>query len=81
MKFFDTKLTGDLLQRIEDHRRIENFLTVQTLNLLFSLFSFLIFGISITGLQYSRFSCFCRGKYGLRILDNEVSQKKTDTRL
>ncbi|ETK08296.1 ABC transporter ATP-binding protein, partial [Tannerella sp. oral taxon BU063 isolate Cell 6/7/9] len=27
MKFFDTKLMGDLLQRIEDHRRVEQFLT------------------------------------------------------
>ena len=45
MKFFDTKLLGDLLQRIEDHRRVEQFLTAQTLNLLFSVFSFVIFGI------------------------------------
>ena len=45
MKFFDTKLLGDLLQRIEDHSRIERFLTAQSLNLLFSLFSFVVFGI------------------------------------
>ncbi len=44
MAFFDTKLTGDLIQRIEDHSRIERFLTTQTLNLLFSLFNFLVFG-------------------------------------
>lgn len=45
MKFFDTKLLGDLLQRIEDHNRVERFLTAQSLNLLFSLFSFVVFGI------------------------------------
>jgi ATP-binding cassette subfamily B protein len=39
MKFFDTKLTGDLLQRIEDHRRIERFLTSQTITVLFSAFT------------------------------------------
>lgn len=45
MKFFDTKLTGDLIQRIEDHRRIEQFITTQILNLLLSLFTFVTFGL------------------------------------
>lgn len=43
--FFDTKTIGDLLQRIGDHRRIELFLTSSTLNILFSFFSLIIFGI------------------------------------
>jgi len=43
--FFDTKMTGDLLQRIGDHRRIESFLTGSTLNTLFSFFSLVVFGI------------------------------------
>ena len=47
MKFFDTKLIGDLQQRINDHGRIERFLTVQNLNMVFSLFSFVAFGIVI----------------------------------
>ncbi|SUB77038.1 RTX-I toxin determinant B [Porphyromonas macacae] len=45
MKFFDTKLMGDLLQRIEDHRRVEQFLTSSSLSLLFSFFTFLVFGV------------------------------------
>ncbi|QZE14966.1 peptidase domain-containing ABC transporter [Halosquirtibacter laminarini] len=45
MSFFDIKLHGDLLQRIEDHNRVERFLTVQSFNLLFSIFSLIIFGI------------------------------------
>ena len=44
MAFFDTKMVGDLLQRIDDHERVERFLTAQTLNVLFSAFSFVIFG-------------------------------------
>lgn len=44
MSFFDTKMTGDLLQRIDDHERVERFLTAQTLSVLFSAFSFIIFG-------------------------------------
>jgi len=43
--YFDTKLTGDLLQRIGDHRRIEIFLTSSTLNILFSLINLVVFGI------------------------------------
>ncbi|MDR1594474.1 MAG: peptidase domain-containing ABC transporter, partial [Prevotellaceae bacterium] len=31
MSFFDSKLLGDLIQRIDDHRRVEQFLTAQTL--------------------------------------------------
>lgn len=45
ISYFDTKLTGDLLQRIDDNQRIENFLTTTTLNLLFSFFSIIVFGI------------------------------------
>ena len=43
--FFNTKITGDLIQRIQDHRRIENFLTTQTLDTLFSFLNLIIFGI------------------------------------
>ncbi|WP_298548119.1 peptidase domain-containing ABC transporter [uncultured Parabacteroides sp.] len=44
MQFFDTKMTGDLLQRIGDHERVERFLTAQTLTVIFSIFSFVVFG-------------------------------------
>ena len=42
--FFDTKMIGDLMQRIGDHSRIESFLTGQTLSILFSFVNFIIFG-------------------------------------
>ncbi len=45
MSFFDTKLMGDLLQRIGDHTRVQNFLTGQVLNGIFTFFSFVIFSI------------------------------------
>lgn len=44
LSFFDTKQFGDIMQRIGDHHRIEQFLTGQTLNTLFSLFNLVIFG-------------------------------------
>ncbi|MGK0387329.1 MAG: ATP-binding cassette subfamily B protein [Maribacter sp.] len=43
LHFFDIKMTGDILQRIQDHRRIEVFLTSSTLNALFSVFTVTIF--------------------------------------
>ena len=43
--FFDSKNTGDLLQRIGDHKRIESFLTNSSLKLLLSVTSFIVFGI------------------------------------
>lgn len=44
MSFFDTKMTGDLLQRIYDNERIERFLTSSSLVTLFSVVNLLIFG-------------------------------------
>lgn len=44
MFFFDLKLTGDILQRFEDHKRLENFITVQSLNVLYAILSFFVFG-------------------------------------
>lgn len=42
--FFDSKMTGDIMQRIGDHRRIENLLTNSSLSVLFSTFNLIIFG-------------------------------------
>jgi ATP-binding cassette subfamily B protein len=42
--FFDSKMTGDIMQRISDHQRIENLLTTSSLNVLFSMFNLVIFG-------------------------------------
>ncbi|HFA47527.1 MAG TPA: peptidase domain-containing ABC transporter [Bacteroidetes bacterium] len=44
ISFFDAKMTGDLLQRIYDHRRIEQFLTKSMLDILFAVFTLVIFG-------------------------------------
>lgn len=44
ISFFDSKMTGDIMQRIGDHSRIEQLLTNQSLNVLFSAFNFLVFG-------------------------------------
>jgi len=43
--FFDSKNTGDLLQRISDHKRIEDFLTRSTLSIMLSCMNLLVFGV------------------------------------
>jgi ATP-binding cassette, subfamily B, bacterial len=45
IKYFDTKMIGDLLQRVEDHSRIEQFLTYQTISVLFSTINLLVFSV------------------------------------
>lgn len=44
MRFFETKTTGDIMQRMADQQRIESFLTGSTLGTLFSMVNLILFG-------------------------------------
>jgi ATP-binding cassette subfamily B protein len=44
ISFFDVRMTGDIMQRINDHHRIERILTTSSLNVLFSVFNMFIMG-------------------------------------
>lgn len=61
MSFFDTKMFGDIMQRIGDHSRIEQFMTGQALNTLFSLVNLLIFGCVLALYSLPIFSIFMIG--------------------
>lgn len=41
--FFDTKTIGDIMQRIQDHYRIQSFLTKSLIDIVFSIFSLVIY--------------------------------------
>jgi len=43
LRYFDTKMTGDIMQRIGDHGRIETFLTGNSISTLFSFVNFFVF--------------------------------------
>lgn len=58
MRFFDSKLAGDLIRRIEDHNRIESFLTQSVLNILFSTLTVVIFGIVLAIYSWKIFLIF-----------------------
>lgn len=61
MKYFDTKLMGDLLQRIQDHDRIQKYLTNSTLNILFSTINIIVFSIVLLFYSYQIFLIFFLG--------------------
>ena len=87
MGFFDTKLTGDLMQRISDHSRVQNFLTNQTLSVMFTTLSFLVFGAVLLVYDWKIFAIFLAGSilYGLwtaaflrrrKVLDYELFEQQ-----
>jgi ATP-binding cassette subfamily B protein len=43
--FFENKLIGDILQRVQDHERIRDFIMNNSLNFIFSILTFFVFGI------------------------------------
>ncbi len=61
ISFFDTKMTGDLLQRINDHKRIEKILTTSSLNVLFSMVNLIIFGFVLAYYSLQIFGIFILG--------------------
>jgi len=59
--YFDTRMTGDILQRINDHSRIESLLTGSTLSTLFSLTNLVIFGAVLIYYNLTIFLIFAVG--------------------
>jgi ATP-binding cassette subfamily B protein len=59
--YFDTRMTGDIMQRINDHSRIESLLTSNTLNTLFSMVNLIIFGAVLIYYNLSIFFIFLIG--------------------
>lgn len=61
MPFFDSRHPGDIMQRISDHHRIENFLTGTAINTLFSLFNLLVFSFVLLRYNATIFIIFAAG--------------------
>ena len=61
MSFFDTKLMGDLIQRMNDHSRVNNFLTQQTLNITFAMLTFVVFSVVLFFYNKLVFAIFLLG--------------------
>lgn len=87
MSFFDTKLMGDLMQRMNDHSRVNNFLTQQTLSITFAMFSFVVFSVVLFIYNHLVFGIFLFGSvlYGCwmtlfmrrrKVLDYELFEQQ-----
>jgi ATP-binding cassette, subfamily B, bacterial len=61
MQFFETRKTGDIIQRLNDHRRIEVFITGSALSTIFSVFSILVFSIVLFSYNPGIFAVFITG--------------------
>ena len=61
MAYFDTKLLGDLLQRMADHRRVEQFLTTQMLSAIFAILTFAVLGGVLLAYSAAVFALFVAG--------------------
>ncbi len=87
MSFFDTKLMGDLMQRMNDHSRVNNFLTQQTLNITFAMLTFVVFSVVLFFYNKFVFAIFLLGSilYGAwmtlflkrrKVLDYELFEQQ-----
>lgn len=83
MGFFDTRLMGDLMQRMGDHKRVEQYLTNEALTVLFSLLTFLVFGGVLLVYDPFIFAVFVAGSllYGLWIAFFLGKRKRIDYEL
>lgn len=83
MSFFERKLSGDLMQRMSDHTRVQAFLTDQVLSLVFTCLSFVVFGIVLLTYDILIFCVFIVGSlvYGFWILSFLNKRKIIDYEL
>ena len=63
ISYFDVRMTGDLLQRINDHKRIETILTTSSLTVLFSFFNLIIFSLVLGYYSLQIFGVFILGSF------------------
>jgi len=70
ISFFDTKMTGDIMQRMSDQGRIQSFLTGSSMSTIFSLFNFVVYGAILAYYNLNIFGIFMIGSavYGLWIV-------------
>jgi ATP-binding cassette subfamily B protein len=67
IKFFYSRSIGDLLERIEDHKRVENFLVNDLLKSIFAFFSIIVFSTLLLHYNFTVFLIFIIGS-GLELI-------------
>lgn len=82
LHYFDTKMTGDIMQRIGDHGRIKTFLMGNAINIVFSLANFFIYAVILGYYSMSILGIFLLGNtfYVLWILSFMKYRRELDVR-
>lgn len=80
ISFFDKKMTGDLMQRIQDHKRLERLITSTSLNTIFSSFTLVVFALILAYYNFLIFTVFAVGTlfYFLWVLIYMKRRKQLD---
>lgn len=80
INYFDTRMTGDLMQRINDHHRIEQLLTSSSINTVFSLINIVVFSAVLFYYDYRLFLVYLGGSalYALWIVVFLKKRKELD---
>ena len=78
--FFDSRMVGDIMQRIGDYNRIQSFLTGSLLSMVVAAVSFIIYGVIMAGYNSLIFIIFIFGSllYVLWVLAFMKQRKKLD---
>lgn len=63
ISFFDTKLIGDIMQRIGDHGRIQSFLTGSLINIIFAVFNLVVYSVIMAGYHVGILGIFFLGSF------------------
>ena len=61
IRFFDSRMSGDILQRIEDQHRIERFITDSFLNILLTIINLIVFSFVLITYNTTIFFIFITG--------------------
>ncbi len=85
IRFFDSKVTGDLMQRIADHERVQRFLTSTSLVSIFTFINLFVFGAVLLHWSATVFGIFMAGTFlqvgwifFFQYLRRELDYKKFD---
>lgn len=61
MSFFDVRMTGDIVERIGDHKKIEDFIVSRLLSLIYSCFTGVVFCVVLCSYQPVIFAVYALG--------------------
>ena len=78
IRFFDSRMSGDILQRIGDQNRIEDFITNSFLNILLTIINLIVFSIVLIKYNTNIFFIFITGSFLYLVWINLFLRKRRE---